>query len=443
MTRALALLLLLPVSLGCQQAQRANPVEPTGTRADSNQRISLEQLHQEMIAYTSWHNARVKAISAEVEAETPSEHVRYEALRLKAQIIQTQRDLLLSRDPRDAFTDSWIYAVQRRNYLMAGGRDDFLLPWHDKVMMMSDDLEAELIRIGGLFMTPEELAHAEAAIEAYAREHPTLGVFDAPEQRPSAKARKGKTKGLDAIINVPLAPFSALHGVDAGAAAVSQIANAADRLIALAADMPEQIRWQAELYDYGLLNREPLKTTLADFHRVSQDLNRVTAAIEKLPEDVRTQVEGIFNELDSSTNNLQGTLHQAKAAVDALTAAADSTHQLVESTSALLRDAGVTGADTGPPPDPEAPSGIEQLTIVAQETRSTVIEARGLVEEIDKLLQDSKVLDERLLAVDQAADAEIDYLALQIRELTRFAMLQGLLLIGAAFIAAILYRIVA
>jgi hypothetical protein len=308
---------------------------------------------------------------------------------------------------------------------------------------MSKDLEAELKRIGGLFMTPQELAEAETAVETYAREHPTLGIFEAPDSFPSTDAKKGKAKGLDTILNVPLAPFSALHGVDTGAAAVAQVANAADRLTVLAADMPEQIRWQAEIYDYSLLNREPLKTTFDDFHRVSQSLDRVTAVIEDLPEDVRTQVEDVFNELDSSSKNLRATLEQAKATADALTATADSANQLVQSAATLLSDAGVTGAATGPPPDPDAPSEIEQLTAVAQETRSTVVEARGLVSDLDNLLRDSEALDERILAVDQAADTSIDHAAGRVRDLIRFAMLQGVLLIGVAFVAAILYRVVA
>jgi methyl-accepting chemotaxis protein len=395
----------------------------TGSR--SHDRISLDQLQQEMITYTSWHNARVKAIATMAEEAAPNEDARYEALRLKAQIIKTQRDLLLSRDPRDTFTDSWVYALQRRNYLLAGGRDDTFKPWHDKVALMSEDLEAELKRIGGLFMTPQELAEAETAVETYAREHPTLGIFEAPDSIPSTDAKKGKSKGLETIINAPLAPLSALHGVDTGAAAVAQVANAADRLTALAADLPDQIRWQAEIYDYNLLNREPLKTTLEDFHRVSESLDRVSRLIESMPEEVRTQVEDVFNELDSSSKNLQETLHQAKATAEALTATADSANQLVQSAATLLSDAGVTGADPGPPPDPDAPSEIEQLTTVAQETRSTVDAARGLVSDLDTLLQDSKALDDR------------------VRDLTKFATLQGVLLIGVALVAAILYRIVA
>jgi hypothetical protein len=445
MIRATALLLVLSIASACQHGQTATPTEFAGTdgASRSHDRISLEQLQQEMIAYTSWHNARVKAVAAVVEAEAPSERVRYETVLLKSQIIQTQRNLLMTRDPRDAFIDSWIYALQRRNYLLEGGRDDVFLPWRDKAVMMAQDLNAELTRIGGLFMTPEELGQAEDAAEAYAREHPTPGIFDAPDIRPSATARKGQTNGLDKIINIPLSPFTALHGVDAGAAAVAQIANAADRLTALAADLPEHVRWQAEIYDYSLLNREPLKTTFDDFHRVSQSLDRVTAVIEDLPEDVRTQVEDVFNELDSSSKNLRATLEQAKATADALTATADSANQLVQSAATLLSDAGVTGAATGPPPDPDAPSEIEQLTAVAQETRSTVVEARGLVSDLDNLLRDSEALDERILAVDQAADTSIDHAAGRVRDLIRFAMLQGVLLIGVAFVAAILYRVVA
>ncbi|MHC5008798.1 MAG: hypothetical protein ACYTGF_15720, partial [Planctomycetota bacterium] len=332
---------------------------------------------------------------------------------------------LLTRDPRDAFTDSWVYAVQRRNYLLAGGRDDTFKPWHDKVVLMSKDLEAELKRIGGLFMTPDELAQAETSVNEYAKEHPTLGIFEAPDSIPSTDARKGKSKGLDTIINAPLAPFSALHGVDTGAAAVAQVANAADRLTALAADMPEQIRWQAEIFDYNLMNRDPLKTTFEDLHSLSESIDRISRTAESLPADVRKEVEDVFNELDSSSKNLQETLRQAKATADALTATADSADQLVQSAAKLLGDAGVTGADPGPPPDPDAPSEMEQLTTVAQETRSTVDAARGLVSDLETLLQDSNALDDR------------------VRHLTKFATLQGVLLIGVALVAAILYRIVA
>jgi len=427
MIRAKPLLLLLSLAGGCQHGQTALPQEGTSstTGSRSHDRISLDQLQQEMIAYTSWHNSRVKAVATMAEEAAPNVDARYEALRLKAQIIQTQRNLLLSRDPRDAFTDSWVYAVQRRNYLLAGGRDDTFMPWHDKIALMSDDLEAELKRIGGLFMTPQELAEAETGVETYAKEHPTLGIFEAPDSIPSTDAKKGKSKGLETIINAPLAPFSALHGVDTGAAAVAQIANATDRLTALAADMPEQIRWQAEIFDYNLMNRDPLKTTFGDLHRLSESIDRISRTAESLPADVRKEVEDVFNELDSSSQNLQETLRQAKATADALTATADSANRLVQSAATLLSDAGVTGADPGPPPDPDAPSEMEQLTTVAQETRSTVDAARGLVSDLDTLLQDSKALDDR------------------IRDLTKFATLQGVLLIGVAFIAAILYRIVA
>jgi methyl-accepting chemotaxis protein len=445
MIRAIALVLLMVALGGCRHGQTvaAGQSADTGTSSRSHERISLEQLLQEMIAYTSWHNARVKAIAARVEEEAPNEDVRYEALRLKARIIQTQRNLVLSGDPRDAFTDSWVYAVQRRNYLLAGGRNDVFLPWHDKVIMMSDDLEAELKRIGALFMTPQELAQSEAAVEAYANEHPTLGMFDAPDIGPSANARTGKAKGLDTILNVPLAPFSAIEGVDTGAAALSQVAQAADRLTALAVEMPEQIRWQAEIFDYNLLNREPLKTTFEDFHRVSESLDRVSRQVESLPEDVRTQVEDVFNELDSSSQNLQETLRQAKATADALTATADSADQLVQSAAKLMSDAGMTGEAAAPPKDPDAPSEVEQLTAVARETRSTVVEARGLVSDLDNLLKDSKTLDDRIRAVDQVADASVDHAAARVRGLIRFATLQGVLLIGVAFVAAIAYRIVA
>ncbi|MHC4774900.1 MAG: hypothetical protein ACYTBR_06485, partial [Planctomycetota bacterium] len=63
--------------------------------------------------------------------------------------------------------------------------------------------------------------------------------------------------------------------------------------------------------------------------------------------------------------------------------------------------------------------------------------------DLDNLLRDSEALDERILAVDQAADTSIDHAAGRVRDLIRFAMLQGVLLIGVAFVAAILYRVVA
>jgi methyl-accepting chemotaxis protein len=445
MIRAIALVLLMVVLGGCRHGQTVTAAESADTAPSSrsDERISLEQLHREMMAYTSWQNARVKAAAESVEAATTDPRVRYEALRLKAQIIQTQRNVLMSRDPRDAFTDSWVYVVQRRNYLGAGGQDDAFKPWHDRVIRMTNELEAELKRIGGLFMTPDELAQAETAVEAYAREHPALGVFDAPDASPSADARQGKSRGLDTIINVPLAPFHAVHGVDTGLAAVSQIAGTADRLTALAADMPEQVRWQAEIIQYELLNREPLKTTFEDFHRLTESIDRISRTVEGLPQDVRTQVDDAFNSLDSSSENLQETLRQAKATADALTATADSADQLVQSAAKLMSDAGMTGEAAAPPKDPDAPSEVEQLTAVARETRSTVVEARGLVSDLDNLLKDSKTLDDRIRAVDQVADASVDHAAARVRGLIRFATLQGVLLIGVAFVAAIAYRIVA
>jgi hypothetical protein len=292
-------------------------------------------------------------------------------------------------------------------------------------MRTNDDLVAELERIGGLFMTPEELAAARDAVDVYAREHPTLGVFDAPTARPSsdAKEKQSSSGGLGAIINVPLAPFSAMQGVDAGAAAISRIADVGERLTIVTRDMPEQIRWQIELLQFDVTHREPFDRAFDDLHTATESIERLSHSVQKLPDDVRTQVEDVMSSLDESTENLQKTLAQAKLTADAFTATANSADQLVLSYGKVFGVADEPGAEPAPPPDPDAPSDLEQLTTAAEQLGATVVEARGLVTDLDGLLQDSGALQT------------------QIEGLTRYAIRQVLILIGAVFVAAVLYRV--
>jgi methyl-accepting chemotaxis protein len=420
--------LLLPLAAafaGCKSGQTAAPDGSSGSK-DSKGRITLSQLNQEMINYSSWQNARALAIANTIETAAPNEQVRYEAIRMKVEILNTQRSLLLAPDPRDIFTDSWVYAIQRRNYLHEGRARDVFGQWRDDISKTNGELIAELKRIGGLFMTPEELAKAEAAVEAYAGEHPSLGAFKAPAARPSADAKKkdkDSSGGLGTIVNIPLAPFSAMHGVDAGATAISRVADVAERLTIVTRDMPEQIRWQAELLQYDVTHRDPFKTTFEDLHTAAESIEQVSRSVQSMPEDVRKQVEDVMSSLDESAKNLQETLHQAQLTADAFTATAGSANQLVQSYGKVFGVADESGAETAPPPDPDAPSDLEQLTTAAEQLGSTVVEARGLVSDLDGLLQDSGTLQTR------------------IEGLTRYAVRQVLILIGAVFVAAALYRV--
>jgi hypothetical protein len=424
LTKLLPVVVLVMISsvTGCKSGQTATP--SGSSTSGSSGRITLTQLNQEMIHYTSWQNARALALASTIEASATDDRIRYEATRMKLQILNIQRALLLAPDPRDIFTDSWVYAVQRRNYLTDKPQDGVFLPWRDEILKNIEALIAQLKRIGGLFMTPDELASAEVAVEEYARDHVTLGVFDAPQGRPSANAKdEGKSDGLSTIVNIPLAPFSAMHGVDAAAAGVSRMADTAERMAVITRELPQQIRWQIELLEYDLTHRDPLRTTFEDLHRASESIERVSVSVEKLPEDVRTQVQDVMSSLDESAENLQKTLEQAKLTAYAFTATADSAGQLIQSYGEVFGVADEPGAETAPPPDPDAPSDLEQLTTAAEQLGSTVVEARGLVADLGGLLQESGTLQS------------------QVEGLTRYVIRQVLILIGAVFVAAVLYRV--
>jgi hypothetical protein len=376
--RSMALLLPLAAAFaGCKSGQTAAPDGSSGSK-DSKGRITLSQLNQEMINYSSWQNARALAIANTIETAAPNEQVRYEAIRMKVEILNTQRSLLLAPDPRDIFTDSWVYAIQRRNYLHEGRARDVFGQWRDDISKTNGELIAELKRIGGLFMTPEELAKAEAAVEAYAGEHPSLGAFKAPAARPSADAKKKDKDSSGGL---------------------------------------------GELLQYHVTHRDPFKTTFEDLHTAAESIEQVSRSVQSMPEDVRKQVEDVMSSLDESAKNLQETLHQAQLTADAFTATAGSANQLVQSYGKVFGVADESGAETAPPPDPDAPSDLEQLTTAAEQLGSTVVEARGLVSDLDGLLQDSGTLQTR------------------IEGLTRYAVRQVLILIGAVFVAAALYRV--
>jgi hypothetical protein len=409
----LPLLVLIVVLSGCKSGQSA---ETAG-------RISLTELNSEMIQYSRWQNARSLALTNAIEASSDDDRLRYEATRMKLQIHNTQRKLMLAPDPRDVFTDSWVYAVQRRNYIDGdlGARAELFAPWRDEIVRNTDALIVELKRIGGLFMTPEELADAETAVEAYAAQHPTLGLFNAPTGRPSAEAKEsGSSGGLGAIVNVPLAPFTAMQGVDAAAAGINRVADVAERMAVVTEDLPQQMRWQIEVLQFDVTHRDPLRTTFADLHRMTNSVEGVSRTVERLPEAVRAQVQDVMGSFDEPAQALQQTLREARAAADAMTATADSANTLVLSFQETF---GTADPEPAPPRDPDEPSDLEQLTMAAEQLGDAVAEARGLVTELDGLLADSGAIDA------------------QLRDLIRFATIQGILLVVAVLIAAILYRV--
>jgi hypothetical protein len=92
---------------------------------------------------------------------------------------------------------------------------------------------------------------------------------------------------FDWFLSAPMAPFRALQGVESGAAAIHEFNTTARQLGDIAAALPEETRWQLELFLYDVEERETVIAGLAAFQKLADSSAQLSATAADLPADTR------------------------------------------------------------------------------------------------------------------------------------------------------------
>ena len=450
-SRALWISLVVGAALCLHGCAGPESTGMAGPNATGTVRISEAELQNELHEYTDRFSGIVSAAANEITANSPDRTARKAALLWKIRLIPRLQDMVFGNDPQEAYLDAATLTVQMRKYLQGPdtpGATIFadLQPTATSAAQL---LEDDIFRIGGQFLSPEQLDTLRAEVDTFTNEHPIRGTFSLAEGR-ATSTKEAQAINLNWVTTIPMAPFRALEGIDAGAQAIREFNTTANQFAQIVEDMPQQTRWQIELLWYELEDRETFLTALNSFKTLAESSTALSQAAEQLPQQVREQLTLAMDDLESRQEALSQTLAETRQTVDALNDAVSNTTVMVgavNEASASVAEAGeawhqtvaaineLTQADASAGSATEAqPFDIKEYTQAAEQLTTAATELRSLVAEVQGVIE-----SERISAL---SDSTLEDAEQRGRRVTDHVAWRALQLMAVAFVLMLIYRVI-
>ena len=406
------ILLLLPVGCG-QKAQRTIG---SGVTPASGQ-VSKQELGERLDKFREYFKATLRQVANELNERVPSTRTEKTTLQMRARMVQGLNAMLDHDDSIVAFIETWALCTRFRMYLEEGEGSALFGDAHQVALAGAKRLEAEIQRVGYIFLKEDVFEAARKNVTEFAHNNPIRGTFSNVIVY-ATEEQKGQPNPFVSVLKIPMTPFRAMEGVDRTASAIHQFSDTAERFSDIVAELPESSRWQLQLLLFDLEEANMTKSFLNSLAQVSESSARLEKSVGELPGQLREQLTQFVEDIDKRQAALQETLQQAEKTSLALNTTLEKLDQTADSFNAMAKDvtetaqawenaAKATGQAVGefnklkPPPEAEKSSfDIKDYRDTAEQTSQAANDIKALLAEIEDLLESrrySSVLNDLLL----------------------------------------------
>ena len=287
--------------------------------------------------------------------------------------------------------------------------------------------EAEIWRLAGAVLKPEEALEFRKAVEAWHRDHPSPDSLLAARamgfasEVATAWPETAKTRGLLDVLKL-----DPLSGLDPAIREITQARLFAERALFVTQRLPRLLRWQAELTGLDLLDAPAIR-----------QLERAAVAAEKLPDRISREREELVKALEAQERNLRPLVAEARQTLEAGTKMSDSLNVTLKSFDATMKRLGV-GEPVPPGTPPGEPFRIQDYARAAERLEAAAKQGTELLAAFDRTLG-----SENLSNLSKQVAPAVERAELGGRELLDHALKRALLLVVAILLAAIAYRLAA
>jgi len=365
--------------------------------------ISKQELREQLDKFREFYKATLRQVSNELNERVPSTRTEKTTLQMKARMVQGINAMLDNNDSIVAFIETWALSTRFRMYLEEGEGISLFGDAHETALNGSKRLEAEIQRIGVIFLKNDVFETARKNVTEFAHNNPIKGTFSNVIVY-ATEVQKGQQNPFLSVLKIPMTPFRAIEGVDRTATAIHQFSNTAERFSNIVAEMPESTRWQLQLLLFDLEEADMTKSFLNSLAQVSQSSAKLEQSVQKLPEQLREQLTKFVEDVDKKQAALQQTLQQAEKTSLAVSDTLEKLDKTAGSIDVVVKDvndtvqAWNTAAKTtgevvqefnkNKPSQKEASSfNITDYRDTAQQTSQAANNIKALLAEIDKLLE--------------------------------------------------------
>ncbi len=315
----------------------------------------------------------------------------------RTRCISSLHTLLEQDDPLVAFIDAWALSLRLTLYLGSGEGSQLFGAHQEIALSTAIRIETEIERIGRELLEQAMFEQTQRDLRAFAQANPMRGAFSKTLAYAS-EVKKGTPGPVETVINLPLAPFRAIEGVDRTSVAIRDFSNTAERFSDIVEELPETTRWQLLLLLYELEETEMVQSFLASLRQFAESSAKLTETSEKLPGQIRAELSDLIEQVDEKQANLQQTLERTEAAGKSLTELAAQVDVTAKTLSTTSKDVGQAGqawqatvesiGATFKKPDaeqeakPESKFELAELNATAQTITDAAVEIRRLNEEL-------------------------------------------------------------
>jgi hypothetical protein len=239
-----------------------------------------------------------------------------------------------------------------------------------------------------------EAERLDKEVEQLARDNPIRGVFMLGGAQ-SAFTSARESGRFNWLLSAPLAPFRAFQGVESGAAAIHEFNTTARQLGDIAASLPEETRWQLELFLYDLEDRDTMVAGLAAFQKIADASAQLSVTAAELPRETRRELQSLLEESSQSQADLRTTLEQLRQTIASADGAVANARPLAESLARFAEHADMAGkswteliARVRSPRDEEPASATPSRPFDIADYERTALQLHESATEIRALLAD-------------------------------------------------------
>ena len=300
--------LLLCILEGC--GQKARRTIGSGLTPTTGQ-ITKEELGEQLDKFREYFKATLRQVANELNERVPGTRTEKMTLQMRARMVQGLNAMLSNDDSIVAFIETWALCTRFRMYLEEGEGSTLFGDAHEIALNGSKSLDAEIQRIGYIFLKEDVFEATLKNVTEFAHNNPIKGAFSNVIVY-ATEVKKGQPNPFVSVLKIPMTPFRAMEGVDRTASAISQFSDTAERFSNVVAELPESSRWQLQLLLLDLEETDMTKSFLNSLSQLSESSARLEKSVDELPERLREQLTQFVEDVDKRQANVQQTLQQAE-----------------------------------------------------------------------------------------------------------------------------------
>ncbi len=357
----------------------------------ATKQISKQDLRDQLDSFTDYAKTTLGSAINQVDQMAATKHASMISLQFRIKALQGLNAMLEHDDAVVAFINTWAYCVRMRMFIQEGHGANLYKENQGIMVDAITKIESKIAETGKLFLTDEQYRTTEQKIREFAAQNPIQSNYSNIIVFPTEQ--KGESfQALNAIISIPMAPFTAIQGVDRTATAVNRFTDTAGRFSDVVADMPELTRWQLLLLYYELEESDTISSLVTSTQKISESSARLAEAADTLPGELKTLVEDI----DSKQANLRTTLDKIEdvsvsldTAAKSIVGTAQAWEKAADATAGVFKEYGQLKSE---PKDPSAkPTSIQDIQVTIDKAAAAAAELRVAAAELNQLAKSDMV----------------------------------------------------